>query len=37
MITKLNAAPIASIGTCLALSVFFTILEAAAHIGNITA
>jgi hypothetical protein len=35
--TKLNAAPIANTGTCLALSVRLTILEAANHIGSITA
>ena len=37
MITKVNAAPIASMGTCLALRVFLTILEASAHTGSITA
>jgi hypothetical protein len=37
MITKLNAAPMASIGTCFALRLFLTILEAAIHIGSIAA
>jgi hypothetical protein len=35
--TKLNAAPIAKSGTCLAFKVFFTAFEAKPHIGNITA
>ena len=36
IITKLNAAPIANKGTCFALRVFLTILEAAVHRGSIT-
>ena len=36
IITKLNAAPIASIGTCFTFKVFLTIFEAIVHIGNIS-
>jgi hypothetical protein len=35
MTTKLNAAPIANMGTCLDLRVFLTMREAAVHIGII--